>query len=76
MNGAIREIDDLLRMSNGERCRVAARVTRIGACRRVSQTQRRSQIGNSDASRPGAIAQGFELSVPSCNGKPHFDFDF
>src|SRR4030095_3347018 len=74
VNGAIREIYDLLRMSKRER-RSPTDVSRVRRCRRVTLLQRGGHCGIADGSRPAAVANGLELAIPRLGRQPDFNLD-
>src|SRR5205814_2025199 len=74
VDGTIGEIDEFFRMSDRER-RIRACVSSVRRCRRVTLLQRRGQRAVADGSRPAAIADGLELSVPINSRHPDLNLD-
>ena len=70
VNGAIAEIDQFLRMTDGE-LRGITDVSRIGGRGGVSATERRCERRILDRATPAAIADLLELAVPSGKRQPH-----
>ena len=73
VDGAIREVHELFRMTDGEQ-RVAALVARIGGRRRVAFLHRRHHRRKADDAGPAAAADELKLAVPVLR-QPGFHFD-
>ena len=75
VNGAITEIDELFRMSEGE-ARAATLMTGIRAGGRVAALECRRQGSCRNGPLPRSVPDALELAVPSCCRHPDFDLDF
>jgi hypothetical protein len=74
VNGTVREVDQLLGMTDREEG-VATLVAGIGRRSGVTLLQRCRQCGITDDARPSAVADGLKLSVPVVCRQPHLDLD-
>ena len=73
VDGAIREVDELFRMADGEE-RVAALVAGVGGRRRVAFLHRRRHRREADDAGPAAAADELKLAVPVLR-QPGFHLD-
>src|SRR2546429_320512 len=74
MRGAVSEVDELLRMPEGE-ARAGTGMAGVGHRGGVAALQRAGESALTDRPRPAAVAVGPESAIPLFGGHPHFDVD-